>query len=80
MAAIGVPSCVTEGGLETWPEFSQNSLIIEVDWRDLNKTADTIIELHKKNLSELDLIRVRNLVSVNNHINQLLEATSFEDI
>ena len=80
MAAIGVPSCVTEGGLETWPEFSQNSLITEVDWRDLNKTADTIIELHKKNLSELDLIRVRNLVSVNNHINQLLEATSFEDI
>ena len=80
MAAIGVPSCVTEGGLETWPEFSQNSLITEVDWNDLNKTAETIVELHKKNLSELDLIKVRNLVSINNHINQLIEITSLEDI
>ena len=80
MAAIGVPSCVTEGGLETWPEFSQNSLITEVDWNDLHKTAETIVDLHNKNLSELDLIKVRNLVSINNHINQLIEITSLEDI
>jgi glycosyltransferase involved in cell wall biosynthesis len=76
MAAIGIPSCVTIGGLETWPEFLHNSLINEVDWDDLHKTADTIAQLHKSNLSDVDLIKVRKLVTIENHIQQLLEYTS----
>jgi len=76
MAAIGVPSCVTKGGLETWPEFLQNPLITEVDWHDLNKTASTILRLQPNNILEDDIIKIRQLVTINNHINQLIKIVS----
>lgn len=32
MAFIGVPSLITKGGGDNWPELKANSLIFEVDW------------------------------------------------
>jgi glycosyltransferase involved in cell wall biosynthesis len=32
MAYIGVPSLITKGGGDNWPELKANSLIFEVDW------------------------------------------------
>jgi hypothetical protein len=64
MAAIGVP------------EFFQNPLITEVDWHDLNKTASTILRLQSNNILEDDIIKIRQSVTINNHINQLIKIVS----
>ena len=72
MAAIGTPSIVTKGGLETWPEFLQTTLVTEVNWSDLHQTSEKILQVASKQISESEFISSRNFISIFNHLNQLI--------
>ena len=42
MACLGVPSLITKGGAETWPELVDLRMITEVDWNNLEAVAKII--------------------------------------
>jgi len=72
MAAVGVPSCVTKGGLATWPEFSNNAIIREIEWANLIEASQIILNCSQTQFSDFELEKIRNFISVNNHIDTLL--------
>jgi glycosyltransferase involved in cell wall biosynthesis len=72
MAAVGVPSCVTKGGLATWPEFSNNAIIREIEWANLIEASQIILNCSQTQFSDFELEKIRNFISVNTHIDTLL--------
>lgn len=72
MAAVGVPSCVTKGGLATWPEFSNNEIVKEIEWVNLSEAAQIILNCSQIQFSNLELEKVRDFISIKNHINTLV--------
>lgn len=72
MAAVGVPSCVTKGGLATWPEFSNNEIVKEIEWANLSEAAQIILNCSQIQFSDLELETVRDFISIKNHINTLV--------
>jgi len=72
MAAVGVPSCVTKGGLATWPEFSNNEIVKEIEWANLSEAAQIILNCSQIQFSDLELEKVRDFISIKNHINTLV--------
>jgi len=42
MACLGVPSLITKGGADTWPELVDFGIISEVDWSNLSAVAKII--------------------------------------
>ena len=42
MACLGVPSLITKGGSDTWPELVDFGIISEVDWSNLSAVAKII--------------------------------------
>ena len=73
MACLGIPSLITIGGSETWPELVQLGLVIEVDWANLDSVISTIksgIQLSKN--SDIDL--ARQIIDVKNNIFQIMNA------
>jgi hypothetical protein len=72
MAAIGVPSLVSAGGLGTWPEFIGMNLIREVDWKKVEENIELIKEVSILRISPADLDYVRGIVDINNHVNTLI--------
>ena len=75
MSAIGVPSLVTKGGLSTWPEFANSPLIYEVDWSNLEEIARKIIDIHRSSIAYGEILRLRSLIDINQHIEQLITFT-----
>jgi len=73
MIALGIPSCVTKGGLNTWPEFIDHSMITEVVWSNLDQAAEKIFETHLRTYQNSDYISSRKLVSIDQHIDQLIQ-------
>jgi glycosyltransferase involved in cell wall biosynthesis len=70
MACLGIPSLITNGGSETWPELVRLGLVIEVDWSNLDSVVDVIksgIKLPKN--SEIGL--ARQLIDIKNNIFQI---------
>ena len=70
MACLGIPSLITIGGSETWPELVQLGLVIEVDWSNLDSVVAVIksgIQLSKN--SDIDL--ARQIIDVKNNIFQI---------
>ena len=70
MACLGIPSLITNGGSETWPELVRLGLVIEVDWSNLDSVVNVIksgIKLPKN--SEIDL--ARQLIDIKNNIFQI---------
>jgi hypothetical protein len=47
MSALGIPSLVTKGGLDTWPEFANSLLIHEVEWSDPGGAVNKILDIKK---------------------------------
>ena len=43
MAIIGVPSLITLGGGDNWPELKHHSMLFEVNWDDLESISKAII-------------------------------------
>ena len=73
MACLGIPSLITIGGSQTWPELVRLGLVIEVDWANLDSVISTIksgIQLSKN--SDIDL--ARQIIDVKNNIFQIMNA------
>lgn len=71
MACLGIPSLITNGGSETWPELVRLGLVIEVDWANLDSVVNVIksgIKLPKN--SEID--SARQLIDIKNNIFQIM--------
>jgi len=71
MACLGIPSIITKGGSDTWPELLELGMIIEVDWSDSLQVVNGINELSSSN--NLNRNReCRELIDICNNINILL--------
>lgn len=73
MASIRIPSLVSIGGLETWPEFIDKNLIKEVDWKNLNQVAELILELSITKISDAEFEYFKKFIDIQNRINFLLK-------
>ena len=72
MACIGIPSLVTRGGNETWPDLVSLDLLHEVDWDNRQEVVNKILELSEKHFSESPSATVRELISVQNNLMKIL--------
>jgi hypothetical protein len=71
MACIGIPSLVTAGGTETWPELKDREIFVEVDWSNLEQVLSIIQEI--KSISEKDQKLCQKIVDIRRNINQIME-------
>ena len=70
MACLGIPSLITTGGSETWPELVQLGLVIEVDWSNL----DSVVNVFKSGIKlpkNSDINLARQLIDIKNNIFQI---------
>jgi glycosyltransferase involved in cell wall biosynthesis len=73
MACFGVKSFVTKNGVDTWPELVKHGMIHEVDWENLSSTLKTIRD-ESASAKVLDIDYARDLIDVNNNINQIFNS------
>jgi len=71
MACLGVPSLITKGGAETWPELVDLGMITEVDWSNLEAVAK-IIEQDFTRPSITAIEQSRAIIDVGKNIDFLL--------
>jgi hypothetical protein len=71
MCALGFPSIVTAGGLITWPEFTNSKFIREVDWLNIEEVEYTIKSLSNVDIPDSEIVKVRELVDINNQVRKL---------
>ncbi len=71
MACLGVPSLISLGGGETWPELVKLGLVVEVDWSDIDSVVTIVKSISNlsKN-SEVDL--ARQIIDVKNNVFQII--------
>jgi glycosyltransferase involved in cell wall biosynthesis len=67
MAALGVPSLITKGGAETWPELIKLGIVIEVDWNELDSVAN-FIKKFKTSFYGTDREEIRSIVNIENNL------------
>ena len=74
MAALGVPSLVTSGGLGTWPDLEEKKIFVECEWDNLNETSDKIRLTSELIFSSLAINEICKLVDIKNNIS-IIEAS-----
>lgn len=74
MACIGVPSLITKGGNQTWPELSKIGIIREVDWQDRQGVYEELFRLQKSSFSEEDIGQTREIIDVRDKVTSLLRS------
>ena len=79
MAAVGVPSVVTRGGLETWLDLQDQEIFFECNWSDSHATAETILKASRTQYDFLKLEFIRNQVSIETNVN-ILKKRIFQSI
>jgi len=72
MACLGIPSLVTRGGNETWPDLVSLDLLHEVDWDNRQEVVNKISELSENRFSESTSATARELISVKKNLMQIL--------
>ena len=71
MACLGIPSLVTSGGTQTWPELVKLGLLVEVDWGNLESVVETITSgVSLSNFAAID--SARQIIDIRNNISQLI--------
>jgi glycosyltransferase involved in cell wall biosynthesis len=71
MACLGVPSLVTQNGLETWPELSTFCAVREVQWLKIIEVIEAIRKLEGSSLVQ-DLSKIHNLLDIKQNLRILL--------
>jgi glycosyltransferase involved in cell wall biosynthesis len=71
MAAIGVPSVVTRGGLGTWPELAEENVFVECDWKDVIATSNKIRQASNLKFTSLTISNIRELVNIRNNVKKI---------
>jgi glycosyltransferase involved in cell wall biosynthesis len=67
MASLGVPSFITIGGAETWPELIKLGIVIEVDWSKVDLLAN-FIENFTTSLHFTDIEKIRSVINIENNL------------
>jgi glycosyltransferase involved in cell wall biosynthesis len=67
MASLGIPSLITKGGAETWPELIKLGIVFEVDWNNPNSVAN-FIESLPSDLSFTDIHEIRSIINIENNL------------
>lgn len=70
MACLGIPSLVTAGGVETWPELKDKGIFVETDWSNLESVISIIKQIQV--LSEEDKHFCLKTISINRNIEKIL--------
>lgn len=68
MAQIGIPSLVTRGGTDNWPELVRLGIVIEVDWEDTDQLYKALQKCEATNLSESTLNEISKLIDIKNNL------------
>jgi hypothetical protein len=71
MAAVGVPSVVTSGGLGTWLDLKDQEIFFECDWADTHATVEKILRASEMQYDTSALELIRNQVSIEANVNSL---------
>ena len=72
MACLGIPSLVTQGGLNTWPDLTATSLFHQLDWSDLTKYRSIVKDIMRQDIKKNEISRTRKIISIENNIMALL--------
>jgi hypothetical protein len=72
MAALGVPSLVTKGGVGTWPDLTETNIFIECNWCDLDETCKKILCASELKFAPATIQRIRNLVDIQNNVSKII--------
>ena len=78
MACLGIPSLVSKNGTETWPELDESGLIIQVDWSDQHEFRSVLESLTVDRNFDCQIEVIRELVSIERNIEQIVGKTSRE--
>lgn len=71
MACIGIPSIITKGGADTWPELIKIGIIYEMDWRQFSE-FDTALNISANINFDLEQIEeIKSIVSIINNIRSI---------
>lgn len=73
MAALGVQSFVTKGGVDTWPDLAELGAFLEQNWEDLSNLYARMGSLNLNGISGSSLLRVRELLDVKNNLERHLK-------
>lgn len=71
MAALGVPSVVTRGGLGTWPELAKMNVFAECDWNNLDATSSVIRQLSDLSFSPSNITEIREIVNIKHNVEKI---------
>jgi glycosyltransferase involved in cell wall biosynthesis len=71
MAALGVPSVVTSGGLETWPDLAKMNVFAECDWKNLDATSAVIRQLSDLRFTTSTITNIRELVNIKQNVQKI---------
>ena len=72
MACLGIPSLVTQGGLNTWPELTATSLFYQLDWSDLTTYRSIVKDITRQGIKKKEISHTRKVISIENNIMTLL--------
>lgn len=72
MAAVGVPSVVTSGGLGTWLDLQDQEIFFECDWSDIDTTVEKILKASEMQYSTSALESIRNQVNIEANVKSLI--------
>jgi glycosyltransferase involved in cell wall biosynthesis len=73
-ACIGVPSLVTKGGLSTWMDLADTQIFNETAWLNLDEVSKLISDVSSKRFSNLEVLRLREIIDIQNQISHLLQS------
>jgi len=72
LAAIGIPSLVTEGGQLTWNEAIFKEIFHEVGWHDVDQVVKKIITVSNLRLSNEQIKAIRDRININSELDILI--------
>ena len=73
MACLGIPSLVTYGGCETWPELLDLGVFHQVDWANFQSFFSALNWVKNSHLNASQINSVQEIISIKNNIAEILE-------
>lgn len=68
MALLGIPSIVTKGGTNNWPELRNIGIVVEVEWEDKNQIFDALDSCNNFTLNTNQFKEISNLIDIQNNL------------
>ena len=69
MALLGIPSIVTIGGTNNWPEIRTVGLVQEVDWEKTSSILDGVARCRKLSIPDSNFKNISNKIDIESNLN-----------